>query len=144
MKHLSVTEAHAAQQQGATYVDVRSTGEFAAGHPAGSINVPLIEPDEDTGQPQANPDFVRVIQSRFEPDAQLLIGCQMGSRSMRAAQILESFGFSNVANVRGGFGGSRGMMGHETGWAEADLPVEIENDPGASYREQLARADQDR
>jgi len=144
MKQLSVTEAHAAQQQGATYVDVRSTGEFAAGHPAGAINVPLIEPDEDTGQPQANPDFMRVLQSRFTPDTPLLIGCQMGSRSLRAAQMLESFGFSNVANVRGGFGGARGMMGYETGWEDAGLPVETEDDAGANYRDQLARADGDR
>jgi len=144
MKHVSVTEAHAAQQQGATYVDVRSTGEFGAGYPAGAINVPLIEPDEETGQAQANPDFVRVIQARFAPDAPLLLGCQMGSRSMRAAQILESFGFSNVSNVRGGFGGARGMMGHEAGWAEAGLPIETEDEAGANYREQLARANTDR
>jgi rhodanese-related sulfurtransferase len=141
MKHLTVTEAHAAQQQGAIYVDVRSTGEFAAGHPAGAINIPLIEPDEDTGQPQANPDFRRVLQAQFQPDAPLLIGCQMGGRSMRAAQMLESFGFTNVANVRGGFDGARGMMGRETGWVEADLPVETEDEAGANYREQLARAD---
>jgi len=144
MKQITVQEAHAAQQQGATYVDVRSTGEFAAGYPAGAINVPLIEPDEETGEAQANPDFVRVIQARFEPDAPLLVGCQMGSRSVRAAQILESFGFTNVANVRGGFGGARSMMGHEAGWAEAGLPIETEDEAGATYREQLARADSDR
>jgi rhodanese-related sulfurtransferase len=85
-----------------------------------------------------------VLQARFEPDTPLLIGCQMGGRSMRAAQMLESFGFSNVANVRGGYGGARGMMGHDAGWAEAGLPVETEDEAGANYREQLARADSDR
>ena len=45
MQHASVTEAHALQQQGYTYVDVRSTHEFADGHPAGAVNVPLVEPD---------------------------------------------------------------------------------------------------
>ena len=34
----------------ADYVDVRSTPEFADGHPAGAANVPIFEPDEDTGR----------------------------------------------------------------------------------------------
>ena len=43
-----------------------------------------------------NPDFVRVMQDAFAPDATLLVGCQVGGRSMRAAQVLESFGFTDV------------------------------------------------
>ena len=143
MKQTSVTEARKLQDEGYTYVDVRSTSEFAAGHPDGAVNVPLMEPDEDTGQMTPNPDFVRVMQAVFPADARLLIGCQMGGRSMRAAQMLESFGYSNVANVRGGFGGMRDPMGRtvDPGWADSDLPVEKDQPTGRSYKDLAAKAD---
>ncbi len=143
MHHASVTEAHALQQQGYTYVDVRSTGEFAAGHPAGAINVPLIEPDSDTGQMMPNPEFARVMQSEFQPDAKLLIGCQVGGRSMRAAQMLRAFGFTDVVNVRGGFAGMRDPMGRtiDPGWVDRDLPVETGEPEGRRWADVLERAD---
>jgi rhodanese-related sulfurtransferase len=139
VKHVSVHEAHALQQAGATYVDVRSRQEFDAGHPAGAVNVPLIDHDPDTGQMAPNANFVRVVQANFEPGTKLLIGCQMGGRSMRAAQMLASFGFSDVSNVLGGFGGARG----DRGWAESGLPVEDESPAGCAYHELAARADID-
>lgn len=144
VKDVTVTEAHALQQQGHTYVDVRSTIEFAQGHPTGAVNVPLLEPDEETGQMQPNPDFVRVMQQAFPVDAPLLIGCQAGGRSLRAAQMLSTFGYTEVANVRGGFmGGSGGMGGRpaDPGWAPSGLPTETEADRGESYRALLAKAD---
>jgi rhodanese-related sulfurtransferase len=142
-KQISVTEARALQAAGSTYVDVRSSAEFEAGHPKGAVNVPLLERDEDTGQMAPNPDFLRVMQATFAADAPLLIGCQVGGRSSRAAQMLESFGFSDVANVRGGFGGMRDPGGRlvDPGWAESDLPVEHDQPEGRSYRELLAKAD---
>lgn len=136
LKQVSVSEAHKQQQEGATYIDVRSTVEFNSGHPAGAINVPLFEPDEDTGQMTPNADFVRVMQATFPPDTRVLVGCQAGGRSMRAAQVLEAFGFTDVANVRGGFGGGMG----DPGWVTSGLPV----DAGAStYDALLAKADSD-
>ena len=142
-KHVSVTEAHALQQEGYTYVDVRSTPEFAQGHPAAAVHIPLADVDPDSGQMQPNPDFIRVMQATFAPDAKLLIGCQVGGRSMRAAQMLEAFGFSDVSNVRGGFGGARDPMGRvvDPGWVSSGLPVEEEATPGASYEALLDRAD---
>lgn len=142
-KDVSVTEARDLQQGGHVYVDVRSTGEFAEGHPDGAVNVPLLEPDEDTGQMMPNPDFVRVMQAAFKADAQLLVGCMVGGRSMRAAQMLEAFGFSDVTNVRGGFGGSRDPMGRvlDAGWAESDLPVEQGEPSGRAFGDLLAKAD---
>src|SRR4051794_27262705 len=142
VRHVSATEAHELQQQGAVYVDVRSTREFAQGHPAGARNVPLLEPDEDTGQMTPNPDFVRVMRANFPADTRLLIGCQMGGRSMRAAQILDSFGFADVANVRGGYGGAHDPNGRmiDPGWAESGLPVEDAAPAGAAYRDLLAKA----
>jgi rhodanese-related sulfurtransferase len=142
-KHVNVTEARALQTQGHTYVDVRSTYEFSQGHPAGAVNVPLIEADPDTGQMMPNPDFVRVMQATFPVDAKLLIGCQVGGRSTRAAQMLETFGFSDVTNVRGGFHGARDMTGRlvDPGWAESGLPTEGESPAGTSYQALLDAAD---
>ncbi|MCR4373251.1 MAG: rhodanese-like domain-containing protein [Acidobacteria bacterium] len=114
ISNVSLADTLHAQRDGATYVDVRSSLEFAAGHPAGAINVPLLEADEDTGQLMPNPDFVRVMKATFAPDTALLLGCESGTRSARAAQILEAFGFSNLANVAAGF----------QGWAAAGLPTE--------------------
>jgi hypothetical protein len=67
----------------------------------------------------------------------------MGGRSARAAQILETFGFTNVSNVKGGFGGARDFLGRQIdpGWVESGLPVEVEAPPGKAYRDLLEKAD---
>ena len=142
-KNVSVSEARALQEAGATYVDVRSSAEYAAGHPAGAVNVPLLERDEVTGQMQPNPDFARVMQANFASNAKLLIGCQVGGRSARAAQMLEEFGFADVTNVAGGYGGSRDPLGRvlDPGWLESALPVETDPPKGQAYQELLAKAD---
>jgi len=142
-KDVLVTEAQALQRQGHTYVDVRSTAEYAQGHPAGAVNVPLLDRDPH-GQMAPNPDFVRVMQANFPPDAKLLIGCQVGGRSARAAQMLEAFGFKDVTNVQGGFGGARDPMTGRAmapGWAESGLPVETASPAGLSYADLVAKAD---
>ena len=128
---LTVTDARAEQLRGATYIDVRSSAEFAAGRPAGAINVPLLDNDEDTGQLMPNPDFVRVMRANFPADAHLLIGCQSGGRSSRAAQILEAFGFTHVTNVPGGY----------EGWKPTGLPIDASTPPNRTYEELLAVAD---
>jgi rhodanese-related sulfurtransferase len=143
MQHASVTDASALQADGYVYVDVRSTNEFGGGHPAGAVNVPLIEPDPDTGQPTPNVDFARVLEAAFGKDAKLLIGCQVGGRSMRAAQMLEAMGFTDVTNVRGGFGGTRDPMGRtiDPGWTEAGLPVEAGQPADRRYADLVTRLD---
>lgn len=134
--HASVADAHAAQSRGAVYVDVRSTEEFAAGHAVGAVNVPLLEPDEDTGVMLPNPDFVRVMKATFAPDTPLLIGCQSGGRSARASLMLETFGFTQITNVKGGFCG-----GQDPGWASSGLPVTTTAAPDNTYAALLAAAD---
>jgi rhodanese-related sulfurtransferase len=144
VKHITVQEAHALQAQGAIYVDVRSSPEFAAGHPAGAVNVPLLEPDEETGQMMPNPDFLRVVKANYPADTKLLVGCQMGGRSMRAAQMLEAFGFADVSNVRGGYGGAHDPMSGravDPGWAESGFPVEQGATAGTAYADLVAKAD---
>ena len=144
VKHISVSEARALQEQGAVYLDVRSTLEFLEGHPAGAVNVPLLEPDEGTGQMMPNPDFLRVVKANYPPNTRLLVGCQVGGRSMRAAQMLDAFGFADVANVRGGFAGAHDPMSGravDPGWAESGLPVERDAPPGGAYADLLTTAD---
>src|SRR5215467_14446405 len=99
MKHVTPREAHTLMQNDVPYIDVRSTVEFANGHPAGAVNIPLVEPDERTGMMSPNPDFIRVVQATYGVDTPLLIGCQVGGRSIRAAQMLESAGVHDVSNV---------------------------------------------
>jgi rhodanese-related sulfurtransferase len=134
--HASVTDAHAAQQRGALYVDVRSTEEFLRGHAAGAVNVPLLEPDEDTGVLLPNPDFVRVMKANFPPDPPLLLGCRSGGRSARASWMLEAFGYTNITNIAGGFEG-----GQDPGWEPSGLPSTTAVSPGETYAELLAAAD---
>ena len=82
IKRVSPAEAkRLVDEEGYVYVDVRSSREFASGHPEGSVNVPLLEHD-DSGQMAQNPDFIRVMKASFAPDAKLLIGCQAGMRSL--------------------------------------------------------------
>ena len=121
IKNVTVQEAHEQQTGGAVYLDVRSVPEFEQGHPAGAVNIPLLNLESRTRQMSPNPDFVKDVQAQFNPDAPLLVGCQAGVRSVHACQILERAGFTNLANVLGGFGGSR--MG-DAGWIQAGLPVE--------------------
>ncbi len=128
MKSISVTDVAARQSAGDTYVDVRSTPEFNNGHPTGAAHVPLLEADEDTGVLMPNPDFVRVMKATFTPDTPLLLGCQSGRRSARAAQMLEAFGFTNVTNVTGGY----------LDWQAQGLPVEA---TASGYGALLSRAD---
>lgn len=143
VKNVTVRDAHDSQGEGSTYVDVRSIPEFAQGHPAGAVNVPLLHRDERTGQMVPNRDFLPVMRANFAADAKLLIGCQVGGRSAQAAQLLASAGFQEVANVVGGYGGARDPMTgavRAEGWTQAGLPVAVEEIPGHSYETLRARA----
>jgi rhodanese-related sulfurtransferase len=103
----------------AVYLDVRTAEEFDAGHPTGARNVPVFLFDTG-GRPRPNPAFVGVVQRHLAPGTPLLVGCRSGVRSQRACELLAEAGYTDLANVRGGFGGSDDTPG----WAESGLPVE--------------------
>ena len=109
---------------GALYLDVRTEGEFAAGHAAGAINIPVMVA-RGPGQMQLNPDFVEVAEKAIPRDRKLVVGCMAGGRSQRACEMLEDAGFIDLTNVVGGFGGQRDASGKVVvaGWKEAGLPV---------------------
>jgi rhodanese-related sulfurtransferase len=119
-----VTPADAARElaatPGAMYLDVRTPEEFDAGHPAGARNVPVLVLDPATRRPRPNPEFLAVVQRHLAPGTMLLVGCQSGMRSQHACELLADAGYTDLANVRGGFGGSEDAAG----WQESGLPVE--------------------
>jgi len=95
---------------GAIYLDVRTEGEFAQGHPAGAINIPVVF-IKGPGQMEVNPDFVAVAEKVLPNATKLVVGCLAGGRSQRACEMLETAGYTDLTNVRGGFGGARDAGG---------------------------------
>jgi rhodanese-related sulfurtransferase len=123
----------------AIYLDVRTEEEFAHGHPAGAINLPVMF--MIPGRPQPNPDFIAVAEQVLPKGGQLVVGCLAGGRSQRACEMLEEAGYTDLTNVRGGFGGQRDASGQIVvkGWREAGLPVSQDLD-GVSYAAIRAKA----
>ena len=116
------------EKEGYVYVDVRSVPEFSAGHAEGAVNVPLLHAGSFGMSP--NHEFMDVMDKAFPRDAKLVLGCRSGSRSLQAANILQSVGFTNVVDQRGGFEGSGGFFGHgEPGWRQKGLPVSRQAPP---------------
>ena len=136
IKEITPQQAHGSLRADPTvvYIDVRSEREFANGHPAGAVNIPVAFPDPARGM-MANPDFVSVVEKNFSKDKKIIVGCQAGPRSTAAARMLEQAGYQDVSNMLGGFGGMRDAMGTVVapGWAASGLPVSSENGEGISY-----------
>ncbi|MDA0709269.1 MAG: rhodanese-like domain-containing protein [bacterium] len=124
----------------AIYLDVRTEGEFAQGHPAGAINIPVAHPGPAGMTP--NPDFIKVAEAVLKDKNQpIFCGCQMGGRSQMAATVLEQSGYKNLTNVQGGFGGKvEGGAVVVPGWRDSGLPVESRVDEKNSYAGLKAQA----
>jgi rhodanese-related sulfurtransferase len=126
-------------EEGYLYLDVRSEPEYAAGHPAGAHNVPILH--AGPGGMKPNPDFLGVVGALYPKDAKIVVGCRSGQRSMRAAEAMVSAGYTRIVDQRAGFEGPRDAFGAvtEPGWGPAGLPVE-QATPGASYAELRQKA----
>ena len=111
----------------AIYLDVRTEPEFALGHPDGAINVPVVF-IKGPGQMELNGEFVDVVAKTLPREKKLVVGCLAGGRSQRACELLEAAGYTDLTNVRGGFGGARDASGQVVvaGWRDAGLPVSTE------------------
>jgi len=128
------------QDQNVIYLDVRTPPEFTAGHPQRGINIPVIFFDQ-ARQPMPNPDFLKIVEANIPKDATVIVGCQAGMRSQRAAEIMTQAGYTDVSNMQGGFGGGRDQTGRTVpGWQESDLPVSTDNGEGTSYTSLAAKA----
>ncbi|HLX73701.1 MAG TPA: rhodanese-like domain-containing protein [Terriglobales bacterium] len=115
------------------YLDVRTVQEFDAGHVPGAKNIPLMEPA--MGRMHLNPQFVEIVEANFGKNAKVIVGCQVGGRSLKAAEMLQNAGFTQVLEMRGGFGGESDASGHLVfpGWAPRGLPVSHESAPDDRY-----------
>ena len=135
VKRISPTEANALIDQGYQYVDVRSVPEYDQGHPRRAVNAPLMH--MGPGGMVPNAEFVAVMAKAFPKDAKLILGCKSGGRSQRAAMMLEGAGFTDLVEMRGGWGGEGDAMGRivEKGWATLGLPAERAPSPGGSWEE---------
>lgn len=81
----TVEQAQAWVSEGAVLVDVRSPGEFAGGHVRGALNIPVGELERRVDEIQSD----RVV-----------VYCQSGIRSARAARALEARG-KTVVDIGG-------------------------------------------
>jgi rhodanese-related sulfurtransferase len=139
IKRISPAEAMALVDEGWVYLDVRSEPEFAAGHPRGAHNVPVMHLGARGMLP--NTDFLAVIEALYPRDSALVLGCRSGQRSMHAARMLVEAGYTRIVDQRAGFEGTRSPFGQvvEQGWSGAGLPVETRT-PGGSYAELRQKA----
>jgi rhodanese-related sulfurtransferase len=74
---------------GARVIDVREPDEYTAGHVPGAESIPLA----------TVPDHL----DRFQGDGPTYVICQIGGRSRRACEYVETYGIDAV-NVAGGTG----------------------------------------
>ncbi|MER3632821.1 MAG: hypothetical protein C4325_12290 [Blastocatellia bacterium] len=82
------------------FVDVRRPAEFANGHAAGTVNIPLDRLPREFG--------------RLDPEKPTYVICEGGYRSTIATSILENAGFTKIVNVADG----------TKKWLENGLPSE--------------------
>lgn len=140
VERVDALEAHRRMRdEGYVYLDVRTEAEYAAGHPAGALNLPWQLQGSSGLVP--NPDFVELVGALFGPNTRLLLGCKSGVRSLRAAEALAARGHVELLELRPGYDGLRDAFGRvrEPGWLASGLPVERRTE-GGSYAELVARA----
>ena len=89
-------------RQDALVLDVREQAEYAQSHILNSRLLPLSQIEARIGEIE-----------KFK-DKPVIVYCASGNRSSTAAAVLRKSGFSNVANLSGGF----------AAWQAAGLPVQ--------------------
>ncbi|KAH6799306.1 Rhodanese/Cell cycle control phosphatase superfamily protein [Perilla frutescens var. frutescens] len=88
-------------QAGHRYLDVRTPDEFSAGHVVGAVNVPFML-RLGPGMSR-NPKFLEQVLAHFSKDDEIIVGCQLGKRSLMAASVLVSDGFTGITDMAGGY-----------------------------------------
>jgi len=88
-------------ESGVTIVDVRSAGEFSAGHIEGAINV-------DVEGMQFDADIAKLDKTKV-----YAVYCHSGRRSVIASNKMADAGFTSIFNLSGGI----------LEWTSAGLPV---------------------
>src|SRR3982751_6427546 len=90
VREISVLELKARRDRGEQplVLDVREDWELQLAQIPGVVHVPMNQ--------------VPAWRGEFARDAETIVMCHAGGRSMRVAQFLASQGFGNVANLSGG------------------------------------------
>lgn len=78
------------KEAGAVLLDVRTPGEFAAGHLDGAVNVDF-----------ENPSFTSEIR-KLDKEKPYFVYCRSGNRSGQAISLMTREGFKNISELRGG------------------------------------------
>lgn len=73
-------------------IDLRTKGEFEAGHIKKSINIDYLRADFE--------DYIKSIYPKKTP---LVLYCQSGKTSEDAANYLNELGYENIITLKGGF-----------------------------------------
>ena len=81
----------AALSPGTVIIDVRTPEEFAAGHVAGALNIPV-----------EYPDFAAQVAA-LDPASTYAIYCRSGNRSAVATQQMAQQGYLHLFDLDGGF-----------------------------------------
>ena|SRR5215212_2736481 len=143
MKELSPQQAHDLMENDPDYIylDVRSVPEFEAGHAEKAINIPIMHFAPGLGM-SANQDFPAVVEANLPKDAKIIVGCKSGGRSAQACSLMSQMGYTDVANLRGGFVGAMDNTGRivEPGWSMVNLPTSVDSDEEARYETLAAKA----
>ncbi len=98
---------------GHKYLDVRTPEEFNAGHAPDAVNIPYMF-RVGSGMTK-NTNFLKEVSSHFRKDVEIIVGCQLGKRSMMAASDLLAAGFTGVTDIAGGY----------AAWTQIGLPTEL-------------------
>ncbi|MCP8617680.1 rhodanese-like domain-containing protein [Salirhabdus salicampi] len=85
VSHITSKEAKDKKVQ---FVDVRTQGEYRSNHRKPFRNIPLHTLKNRLGE--------------LQKDKEVVVICQSGVRSMKAAKILKKHGFKHITNVKGG------------------------------------------
>jgi hydroxyacylglutathione hydrolase len=88
------------ERQHALVVDVREPAEYSAGHVPSAVSIPQAD--------------LALRLEEIPKDRDVLVVCEGGTRSLRAAHFLKQVGFDRVSNLVGG----------TSGWRKAGLPTE--------------------
>jgi len=73
-------------------LDVRRPDEFARGHIEGAVNINVLDKD----------NFLKFIKG-LDKEKPVMVYCQAGVRSQRAASLLEESGFKQIYDLGGGY-----------------------------------------